>query len=245
MNRELIIGTDVVGSHTLQVIAKADRFNEWMYREFRSFLKGRVLEIGSGIGNISSLAISDGLRITLSDLNPAYIQRLKERFGNSTNVDNILEIDLLHPEFENMYGHLKETFNSIFLLNVIEHIDHDDLAIRNCNYLLAPQGHLVVLAPAFDWLYCGFDSQLGHFRRYTLGKMCRKLIKQGFGIIHKQYFNLAGIGGWILYGKIFRRNMIESPEMSRFNKIVPIAKFIDRLFMKKMGLSIIVTGIKK
>jgi len=60
---------DPIGLYTLEIMAKADSFNRWMYDHFKRQLKGEILEIGSGIGNISKLAIEEGHSITLSDYN--------------------------------------------------------------------------------------------------------------------------------------------------------------------------------
>jgi SAM-dependent methyltransferase len=236
---------DPVGLHTLEVIAKAGRFNKWMYDQFKHQLRGEVLEIGSGIGNISKLVIEEGHSVTLSDYNEEYCEELKKKFIGNQNVREIISIDLLHPDFEIKYFAYKEKFDSVFLLNVIEHIKDDMLAIKNCNYLLKPDGHLVLLAPAFSWLYSSFDKQLGHFRRYSLKSLSSLLRQNNFSIVSGSYFNFAGIGGWLLFGKILKQKMLSKGEMSAFNKIVPVAKVIDKIFVKKIGLSIIVTGIKK
>jgi hypothetical protein len=102
-----------------------------------------------------------------------------------------------------------------------------------------------LLAPAFSWLYSSFDKQLGHFRRYSLKSLSSLLKKNNFNIVSGSYFNFAGIGGWFLFGKILKQKILSTVEMSAFNKIVPVAKVIDKIFAKKIGLSIIVTGIKK
>ena len=235
---------DPVGLHTLEVIAKAERFNKWMYDQFKDQLKGEVLEIGSGIGNISQLVINDGHSTTLSDYNEEYYEKLKKKFSQNKNVREIVSIDLLDPNFENKYSAYKEKFDSIFLLNVIEHIKDDELAVKNCNYLLKNKGHLVLLAPAYSWLYSSFDKQLGHYRRYSLDSLKDLLKKENFGILSGSYFNFAGIGGWLLFGKILNQKMLSKGEMSAFNKIVPIAKFMDKVFGGQIGLSIIVTGVK-
>jgi 2-polyprenyl-3-methyl-5-hydroxy-6-metoxy-1,4-benzoquinol methylase len=134
MNDKLISLTDPAGLHTLQVIGKANRFNQWMYSEFKPFLKGDILEIGSGIGNISQLVINDGLNITLSDYNAEYCRWLKKKFSDSANVKDILEIDLSHSDFKKYYVRFQEKFDTIFLLNVIEHLADDTAAIANCAF---------------------------------------------------------------------------------------------------------------
>lgn len=245
MNENIHLGADPVGLHTLEVISRAASFNHWMYNEFRSLLKGAILEIGSGIGNISQFVIDDGFSITLSDYNTEYVEELKRKYAETKNVKDILSIDLSQSDFENHYKELKEKYDSIFLLNVIEHIAGDEKAIQNCKFILRTGGHLIVLAPAYKWLYCKFDKELGHYRRYTLNTITALLEKQNFGIIKKQYFNFTGIPGWFLFGKILGKKMLGNSEISAFNKLVPLAKRIDKLVKKKVGLSIIITGTKK
>ncbi len=235
---------DPVGLHTLEVIAKADRFNQWMYQQFKNQLKGEILEIGSGIGNISRLVIEEGHTITLSDYNEEYCQDLKKKFSHLSNVREVISIDLLHKNFEYKYSAYKEKFDSVFLLNVIEHIEDDEMAVKNCNYLLKPGGHLILLAPAYSCLYCTFDKQLGHFRRYSLKQLKDLLKKEDFSLLSGNYFNFTGIAGWFLFGKVMNKKMLKSGEMSAFDKIVPFAKVIDKLFGRSFGLSIIVSGIK-
>jgi 2-polyprenyl-3-methyl-5-hydroxy-6-metoxy-1,4-benzoquinol methylase len=45
-----------------------------MYSQFKQNLKGEILEIGSGIGNISQLVIEEGHAVTLSDYNEEYFR---------------------------------------------------------------------------------------------------------------------------------------------------------------------------
>jgi SAM-dependent methyltransferase len=244
MNVNISPSTDPVGLHTLEVIAKADRFNSWMFDQFKHQLKGEILEIGSGIGNISQLVTDKGFSITLSDYNEEYCDFLKTKFSQNENVKGILNIELVDPNFHQKYFAYREKFDTIFLLNVIEHIKDDLLAVKNCGYLLKPDGHLVLLAPAYSWLYSSFDKQLGHYRRYSLKSLKELLLKNDFTILSGSHFNFTGIVGWFLFGRLLNKKMLGS-EVSAFNRIVPLAKIIDSLFLKKIGLSVIVKGLKK
>jgi hypothetical protein len=49
---------------------------------------------------------------------------------------------------------------------VIEHIEDSTAELRRAVDLLAPGGHLLILVPAFNYLYSPFDKAIGHFRRY-------------------------------------------------------------------------------
>jgi len=244
MNLNTTASKDPVGLHTLEVIAKADRFNRWMFDQFKDQLKGEILEIGSGIGNISQLVIEKGHSITLSDYNDEYCDLLKTKFSQNNNVKEILSIDLVDPDFHFKYFTYKEKFDTIFLLNVIEHIKDDLLAVKNCRYMLKKDGHLVLLAPAYSWLYSSFDRQLGHYRRYSLTALAKLMLNNDFTILSGSHFNFTGIVGWFLFGKLLNKKMLGGSEMSAFNKIVPLAKIVDSVFLKKIGLSVIVKGVK-
>jgi SAM-dependent methyltransferase len=245
MKERIISTSDPVGSHVLQVIARADRFNKWMYREFRSQLGGEVLEIGSGIGNISQLVIDEGFRVSLSDCNEEYCEWLRKKFAGAPNVIDIMRIDLLHENFETVYATMKEKFDCIFLLNVIEHLHDDQRATANCRFMMKPGGRLVILAPAYQWLYSDLDRELKHFRRYSITGVKRLLETNGFSVRNVRHFNFLGLGGWLVFGKIFRRRKLGGGEMGFFNAVVFFAKLLDKLTFRKIGLSIIGTGIKR
>lgn len=237
--------TDPAGTHTLQVIAKANRFNEWMYNTIRPFLKGEVLEIGSGIGNISEFAIRDGLSLTLSDINPEYQQVLTKKFAAVPTIKGIVSMDLQHPSFRDQYRNEEGKYDSVFYLNVIEHLEDDIAAVANSHFLLKKGGNLIVLAPAYQWLYSPIDKELGHKRRYTAKRLKAVFPSSQFSILHQQYFNAIGITGWFVFGKLFRKKLIGSGEMSVFNRLVPLFKLADQLSFKKTGLSVIVAAQKK
>lgn len=238
-----ITANDPVGAQVLETIAKAGRFNQWMYSRIRPFLKGRILEIGSGIGNISAFVIHEGLAITLSDIDNGYQQYLRQKFSGFQNVENIITIDLQDPNFKTNYHQLEDSFDSIFLLNVIEHLRDDRQAVKNCHFLLKKDGHLVLLAPAYAFLYCRFDKELGHFRRYTKSSLSAIFAKDSFTLISKTYFNAAGIAGWFVFGKLFNKKQIGG-EMMVFNKLTPFFKLADRIVFNKVGLSVIIAARK-
>lgn len=234
--------SDVTGLETLQVIAKADKFNKWMYQTIRPYFKGEILEIGSGIGNISKHVIQDNLPITLSDYNPEYCTLLKKKYTSCSNVREIISIDLQDNDFFEKYISLKNKFDTIFLLNVIEHLPDDGKALEFCSFLLKKNGHLIVLAPAYQALFCTIDKELGHFRRYTAKGIKNVLKKKSLVILDSKYFNILGIAGWMLFGKLFKHRSIRENEMNFYNKLVPLAKILDTIFLKKIGLSLIIVA---
>src|SRR4029078_10792589 len=172
---------DPEGWETLDVIAEADKFNEWMYQTIRPFCSGKILEIGSGIGNISQFFVDANADITLSDIRIAYCNELKKKFPEARDV---LQLDLTHPTFDTEYSAHLQQYDTVFALNVVEHIGDDALAIHNCYKLLKEGGKLIILVPAYQALYNRFDRELEHFRRYTKKELNRKLINAGLHIGH-------------------------------------------------------------
>jgi SAM-dependent methyltransferase len=230
---------DLEGLVILNVIEKADNFNEWMYDKIKLNCSGRTLEIGSGIGNISNFFVRDNKEIVLSDLRDNYCDILKGKFRNE-----VLKINLVDSDFENKYKDLMNSFDSVFALNVVEHIEDDVLAIQNCKKLLKKGGKLTILVPSYQWLFCGFDQELEHYRRYTRKKLNSIINKNNLKIDKTFYFNSIGILGWFFSGKILKKKTIPEGQMSFFNTLVPVFKFADFLSFRKIGLSVICFSTK-
>lgn len=235
---------DKVGKETLEAISAADNFNRWMYQTIKPFAKGKVLEIGSGIGNISKHFLRDNFQLMLSDYNPAYCEELRTKFSGNPNVLGVQQINLVDPNFDDRYNHLFQKFDTVFALNVIEHIEDDHLAIANCRKFLKSGGHLIILVPSYQKLFNTFDLHLGHYRRYTTSKLSGIFGDNSFKILQQQYFNFIGIIGWFLNGNILKKKNLPMGQMKIYNSLVPVFKVIDRGLQNKIGLSTIVVGKK-
>jgi len=235
---------DAIGEETLEAIGKAEKFNRWMYQTIKPWCKGEVLEIGSGAGNISQFFLEDGFYLTLTDIRKSYCRKLETKFSDSSSLRGVEKMDLVDPDFEKTHAGILGTFDTVFALNVVEHIEDDMLAVKNCRKLLKPGGNLIILVPSFGWMYNRFDVGLGHYRRYTKKSLSRLFGKSGFQILHRQYFNFTGLFGWFFSGKILQRKVIPTGQVSLFNHLIPVVKLLDNLTFRSAGLSTIVVGKK-
>lgn len=229
----------------LEAIQVANKFNYWMYQTIAPFCKGKILEIGSGIGNISSFAIQEGKDITLSDYSEDYCQLLKKEFALANNSLDVLHMDLVDEQFSSKFEQHQGSFDSIFSLNVIEHIEDDHLAIQNIHSLLKPEGHIAILVPAYQWLFGSLDIVVKHHRRYTKKSLSNLLEANGFDLVHKQYFNFMGIFPWWFVAKVLKRKIIKKDQMKLYNILVPFFKLVDQILFKSAGLSVICIGKKR
>ena len=230
---------DAEGIETLEAIANADKFNEWMFETIRPYCKGKILEVGSGIGNISEFFINNKYDIVLSDVRDNYCDILSQKFNNS-----VVLLDLVDDDFDTRYKDILGTCDTVFALNVVEHIKDDGLAIRNCKKLLRTDGNLVILVPSYQLLYNRFDEELEHYRRYNRTGLNALITNSDLKLIHSQYFNFAGIFGWILSGSILKKKTIPAGQMRLYNYLVPIFKIVDKIMFNRMGLSVISVGKK-
>lgn len=228
----------------LEAIQTANKFNRWMYQCIAPFCTGKILEIGSGIGNISSFVVQEGKDITLSDYSEDYCQLLAKKFSADRSLD-VLHMDLVDEQFNTKFEAQQNSFDSVFSLNVIEHIEDDHLAIQNIHSLLKKDGHIAILVPAYQWLFGSLDVVVKHHRRYTQKSLSNLLEANGFDLVHKQYFNFMGIFPWWFVSKVLKRKIIRKDQMKLYNILVPFFKLVDQMIFKSAGLSVICVGKKR
>ena len=58
-------------------------------------------------------------------------------------------------------------FDTVFCVNVLEHIEDDVAALATFKRVVQPGGHVLVWVPAVPAAYGPLDAELGHHRRYT------------------------------------------------------------------------------
>jgi glycosyltransferase involved in cell wall biosynthesis len=209
---------------TLQRMKKLRRYNQWIFSKFRPFLGRRVLEIGSGIGNITKFLLDRDLVIA-TDVEPMYLTFLKNTFGQYKKF--IIEnFDISGSDTEQ---YRQYHIDSVICFNVLEHIEKDERALKNIFNLLEPKGRLLLFVPSHRWLYGSLDQHLGHHRRYGKKELKEKLEKIGFQVILMKYFNRVGILGWYLNGKILGRKRLPSFQLRIYNLFVPLFKMEDLL----------------
>ena len=226
---------DPLGAATLERLAEAPNYNRWMFDRLRPWMGKRVLEVGSGIGNLSVFLL-DRERVVLTDTQPDYLERLRARFADHANVGvTRLYLPTVDPALA------AERFDTIVCLNVLEHVADDRASLAALHRLLRPGSRLVLLVPALPALYGTLDQALGHHRRYTPRELRAKFGESGFHMRHLEFFNLAGIPGWWLTGRVLRRRLIPTGALKWYDALVPLFR-LERLLPWRIGQSLIAIG---
>lgn len=226
---------DHVGLATLERMAAATRYNRWMFERLRPWVGRRVLEIGAGIGTMSAF-FADRERVVLTDTEPEYLRRLRERFADQPHVTVAeLRLPAVHPRL------VAERLDTVVCLNVLEHIEDDRGALGAMRTLLQPRGRLVLLVPALGLLYGALDEALGHYRRYVPRDLSARLGEAGFRVRHLEYFNLAGAPGWWFAGRVLRRRLLPVGALRSYDALVPLFR-LESLLRWRIGQSLIAIG---
>ena len=235
---------DEAGEAILRSISNADRFNQWMFDTIKPWCKGEILEIGSGIGNISQCFLNNGFDIFMTDLRSHYCKALHQKFGSHDHLSGISTLNVVDENFDKVYHKFNNRFDTVVALNVVEHIKLDALAIANCRKMLKDYGRIVLLVPAHMYLYNQLDEELGHYKRYQKEALYKLVSQTGFSIIHTQYFNAPGILAWWISSLNKKQRTITHTQMKIYNQLVPLFRNIDRLIQHSYGLSLILVGEK-
>ena len=230
--------TEDIVYQTLQKMKKLRRYNQWIFSIFRPFLGRRVLEIGSGIGNITKFLLDRDLVIA-TDVEPQYLVLLKNTFEKYKKF-LIEPLDISGTEIERYRPY---HIDSVICFNVLEHIEQDEKALKNIFHLLEPKGRLLLLVPSHPWLYGRLDQHLGHHRRYGKKELKDKLETIGFKVIFLRHFNRIGILGWFLNSKILRRKRLPSFQLRIYNLLVPLFK-LEEFLPLPFGTSLLIVAEK-
>ena len=222
-----------VGVDTLEVFEDAHRYNAWICERANDSIGERVLEVGSGIGNIVSevLSRSNVKSLVATDLRASSLAVLRDRFGH----DPRLTTEVWNAEDPAPEILLADKFDTVICSNVLEHICDHERALKNIREILKPGGRLVLLVPSNPTIYSGLDEELGHYRRYTREELMRVLGAAGFEVHNMISHNLVGALGWWWAGKVRGRRTLRANDTKNFDKLVPLLKHIDPYITKPFG----------
>jgi SAM-dependent methyltransferase len=125
----------------------------------------RALDIGCGAGQFrDELEAATSWRIDITDLNLAALEAARAGRGRVLYYDAMDQA----PELVNSY-------DVVFLLDVIEHVERSRELLSAALAHLRPGGRLLVNVPALPVLFSAYDAAQGHIRRYTVRSLSVEL----------------------------------------------------------------------
>ena len=82
------------------------------------------------------------------------------------------------------------TFDTVLLLDSLEHVEDELALLAEVRRLLTPAGRLLVSVPAFAFLWSAHDEVLHHLRRYTAPGLRAVLERSGLAVRRLTYTNI-------------------------------------------------------
>jgi hypothetical protein len=219
----------------LEIFNKAVNWKAYFAAHLKPFIAGDVAEVGAGIG-ATTLALQNPKVRTWLCIEPDV--RLATRISEKI-IAGIL------PDFCTVItGFLQdraagELFDTVVYIDVIEHIEQDCAEIAGAFARLRLGGHLVVLVPAFQFLYSPFDQALGHFRRYSLQQLLAMTPAEA-RCVKAQYLDSAGFFLSACNGLFFHESAPTARQIAFWDRaIIPLSRSLDKILHRFVGRSAI------
>ncbi len=219
-------------------LATMSRYYDWIVESFRAYLRGDAVEFGAGSGTVSAQIRGRVDLLELVEPSPTLAGKLERRFEGCDDVR------VLATTLEDYLGRrIERSRDTVVLVNVLEHILDDGLAMRSIHDLLRPGGHLLVFVPAMPSLYSKLDRQKGHHRRYTHAGLGRLAAAAGFEILRLRYFDVLGIVPWWLVNKVGGSTGFD-PRLTRLYDAVgvPLTRTLERFVTPPKGKNLIMVA---
>lgn len=215
-------------ARALDALDGAVNYADWIVEMVQPHLGPTILEVGAGHGTLTERLGRHG-KVIATDLSPRCVDALRSRFAGRPDVE------ILHADVEAAVA--ARTFDSVVLVNVLEHIADDDHALRVLASGLRPGGTLVLFVPAFQALYSEFDRLVGHYRRYRGDELAKQVSRAGFEVLTARYVNLLGALTWWLAARQLRR--VPRPWLVRLydTAVIPAIRRLERRWTPPFGQS--------
>ena len=220
----------------LSLFEHATHWKDYYGGRLKPFLKGRVLEVGAGIGGTTK-SLCDGTQANWICLEPD--ATLADRIADLLAKRELPACCRLHVGTLEDLPATDGQFDAILYIDVIEHIEDDAAELRRAYARLAPGGAILIVVPAHQWLFSPFDKAIGHFRRYSRD-MVRRALPAGCHIRQLVYLDSVGLLASAA-NKLFLKQSYPTLAQIKFwdSTIVPVSRLADRLTGFSLGKSVL------
>ncbi len=226
---------DYIGSE-LELFENAKNWKAYWASVITKYLKDDILEVGAGIGGSTSILAEKVPFKSWCCLEPDA--------GLATKIEEKIKKRLIPENVETVIGTLNnipltQKFDSIIYIDVLEHIENDKKELAKASQHLKPNGNLVVLVPAHNFLFSPFDKAIGHFRRYDR-HMLKACSPKDVSLISCKYYDSMGLLTSLANKLILKQSSPTLQQISFWDTvIIPISKITDVLSINLLGKTLI------
>lgn len=137
---------------------------------------GLTVDFGCGTGGAMEMLARRGQVLGL-DIEPRALEFCKSKgFPNVALMKGFYDTGLAD-----------NSADLVTALDVLEHFEDDERALREISRVVKPGGYVLITVPALQFLWSELDDYAHHFRRYTRTGLEEKLSRAGFVPIKSSY----------------------------------------------------------
>jgi SAM-dependent methyltransferase len=192
-------------------LMEAKNYRGALLDSFSGYMRGSVLEIGAGIGQISEelRKIPAVERFVAVEPDARFLPRLRQTLPPESILAGTARD--LPPS----------AWDAIVSINVLEHIERDEAELAFYRELLAANcGHLCLFVPARQEIYAPIDKDFGHFRRYSSKDLRAKLNRAGFEVVTLRYYNLPGYFAWWISFRLLKERGFDAKAVRFYDRAI-------------------------
>lgn len=231
---------DYIGGE-LELFADAHNWKAYFSTVIAPHLRGRVLEVGAGLGSTT---------LALCHTEVEHWECLEPDSGLQKKLAAMLVSHNWPCPVQARLGTLtdlagNETYDTIIYIDVLEHIAEDRAELALAARHLVSGGKLVVLSPAFQFLFSEFDASVGHQRRYKRSSLLA-LTPPGLTPLTCRYLDSVGLLASLANRMVLRASLPTREQIRMWNRLmVPLSRILDRIVRFGFGRSIVAIWSKK
>jgi 2-polyprenyl-3-methyl-5-hydroxy-6-metoxy-1,4-benzoquinol methylase len=207
---------------------------------------GLIWEIGAGDGQISENLIENGVSVVAVEPLISGAKKL-ESIGIHTYFGTLNRLNL--PS---------NCLDAVGIFDVLEHVNEVEPFLKEIFRVLKPGGNLITTVPAGMYLFSNYDTNIGHYRRYTKKLLKKQIELSGFQTVDIKYTFLILVVPVLIVrripyilklkqnsNKLHDKNNKQKNLINLFSPILQTVLNLERKIDPPIGFSIISSSRKK